>query len=524
MKIMSKPKIILKHSVKNVLNEKNLLSKLHNPFLVNMVFSFQDTDNLYLIMDLLLGGDLRYHLNKSETFNEIQLKFILSCVISGLDYLHINNIIHKDIKPENLVFDTNGYLHITDLGISKVYHEENNKENSGTPGYMAPEVLFNKNHDYSVDFFALGVIGYEIIMRKRPYLGKDKKELRKEIISRQAKLNKEEMLIRGWSNNCADFINDLLQRKKEKRLGFNGIHELKEHPWFKNFNWNDLINKKMEPNWKPPYAENYYHNFKEEDNIGEETDLYYKEIKNREDYQKCFADYTFNNIDLYNEEKKLEKKIEEEEEYKNNKKMKLRYEITSKIINKLKEEIKKFSLPQNRYMNKKSNILYKNPLQLSVFKSKRPVIPNLMKGENISLRLNKSYYLYNFNSKKNNSRKNTKLYINNDSLANTNVISSLNNLTTKYNSKERNAKLNNEKFNSNEKKLNKSFRKNKLLEAMKYTYKPKLNLNLTKNHLYINKMTFRKLPLIKPMKKSSSVVNFDIIKYNKNKKFNFFGN
>ena len=101
MKIMSKPKIIRKNSVKNILNEKNLLSQLHNPFLVNMVFSFQDLDNLYLIMDLLLGGDLRYHLNKSEIFNEIQLKFFMSCVISGLNYLHLNHIIHKDIKPEN---------------------------------------------------------------------------------------------------------------------------------------------------------------------------------------------------------------------------------------------------------------------------------------------------------------------------------------------------------------------------------------------------------------------------------------
>jgi serine/threonine protein kinase len=224
-------------------------------------------------MNLVTGGDLRYQMTKMQTFTESQSKFLVSCLILGLEAIHANDIIHRDIKPENLVLDYKGYLKITDFGIAKKKDNQNLSENSGTPGYMAPEVLFNKNHDYSVDFFALGVIGYEIIMRKRPYLGKDKKELRKEIISRQAKLNKEEMLIRGWSNNCADFINDLLQRKKEKRLGFNGIHELKEHPWLKNFNWNDLINKKMEPNWKPPYAENYYHNFKEEDNIGEETEL-----------------------------------------------------------------------------------------------------------------------------------------------------------------------------------------------------------------------------------------------------------
>ena len=122
MKIMSKVKIIKKNSIKNVLNEKNLLSKLKNPFLVNMVESFQDKDNLYLIMDLLLGGDLRYHINQRKKFKEKELKFIMSCTILGLDYLHKNNIIHKDIKPENLVFDSKGYLRITDLGISKIYH------------------------------------------------------------------------------------------------------------------------------------------------------------------------------------------------------------------------------------------------------------------------------------------------------------------------------------------------------------------------------------------------------------------
>ena len=509
MKIMSKPKIIRKNSVKNVLNEKILLSQLHNPFLVNMVFSFQDLDNLYLIMDLLLGGDLRYHLNKSEVFNEIQLKFFMSCVISGLNYLHLNHIIHKDIKPENLVFDSKGYLHITDLGISKIYHEDNKKENSGTPGYMAPEVLFNKNHDYSVDYFALGVIGYEIIMKRRPYTGKDKKELRKEIIFKQAKLNKDEILIEGWSSNCADFINGLLQRKKEKRLGFNGINELKEHPWFKDFNWDELINKKLEPNWKPPYAENYYHGFKEEEKIGKETELCYEEIKNREEYQKYFEDYTFNEINI-NEEKKEEKEFSESKKDKINLKCE-KYEITSKIINKLRQEIKKFSVSNNRYLNKKKNILYKTPIHFSDFKSKRAYFPNLIKSENSTLRLTKSYYLY-----KDSNSKNSKLNIGSDSYLNSNVISSLNNLSTKYNSKERNV------YNSNKKDFNTSIRINKFFEAPKFFNMQKINFNSTKNNLYFNKMTNRKLPEIKQMKKSSSVGNFgDKIKYNKKTKTNF---
>ena len=507
MKIMSKLKIIRKNSIKNILNEKQLLSKLHNPFLVNMVFSFQDIDNLYLVMDLLLGGDLRYHLNNSVIFNEIQLKFFLSCTILGLDYLHQNKIIHKDIKPENLVFDKNGYLHITDLGISKIYQEENKKENSGTPGYMAPEVLFNKNHDYSVDFFALGVIGYEIIMKKRPYKGKDKKELRKEIIFRQAKLNSEELLNQGWSKNCTEFINGLLQRKKDKRLGKNGVKELMEHPWFDNFNWNDLINLKLKPNWRPPLSENYYHNIDEDDNIGKETELIYEEIKNKEDYQKYFLNYSFN-------ERDLEKKVGggggvEGDEKEKKKKMNLNYDLTFKIIKKLKDELKKFS-----YLSKGGDILYKNPLRFSNdnirhINSRRTIDNNSYKKKEISpFRLTKSYHLYNnFSSKEN-------------------YVSSSNNISTKYNYRKRKNILNDKiKLNDISNEGSNFYKSNynyKSLGVPKYTNKIKLSFNQNnKNTLYFNKFksnNHNQLPMIQKMQKSSSVGNFDKIKFGFNKK------
>ena len=98
MKIMSKIKIIKKNSVKNINNEKKFLTILHNPFLVNMVCSFQDNENLYLVMDLLLGGDMRFHINKKAVYNrkrdEKQLKFVAGCVLLGLKYVHENNIIH----------------------------------------------------------------------------------------------------------------------------------------------------------------------------------------------------------------------------------------------------------------------------------------------------------------------------------------------------------------------------------------------------------------------------------------------
>ena len=84
-------------------------------------------------------------------------------MILGLEFIHGNNIIHRDIKPENLVLDENGFLHITDFGIAKLYQRDNSSETSGTPGYMSPEVMCARNHSYLVDYFAIGVIGYEFM-------------------------------------------------------------------------------------------------------------------------------------------------------------------------------------------------------------------------------------------------------------------------------------------------------------------------------------------------------------------------
>ena len=305
MKIMSKTKIIKKNSVKNINNEKKFLSLLHHPFLVNMICSFQDSDNLYLVMELLLGGDMRYHINKKTVYNkkkdENQLKFIAGCTLIGLNYIHENKIIHKDIKPENLVYDSKGYIHITDFGISKIYHPENGKENSGTPGYMAPEVLFNKDHDYTVDYFSLGVCLYELLMGKRPYHGHNKKELRKDIITRQARIN-EDNIPDGFikSKNffdCINFINGLLERKKERRLGYNGFKEIKEHPWLVNYNWDDLINKSIQPSFIPPQSDSNYDKkyCNEIEKIGDDTQKEYNTIKNKIDYNKYFDNYTCNN-------------------------------------------------------------------------------------------------------------------------------------------------------------------------------------------------------------------------------------
>jgi serine/threonine protein kinase len=171
LKEMSKAKIIDKKSEKSIKYERELLSRLKHPFIVNMKYAFQDYENLYLVMDLLTGGDLRYHISRHKKFSEEQtsnillnfLGFFIGCILLGLEYLHQNSVLHRDIKPENLVLDEKGYVRITDFGIAKLHQKENSCETSGTPGYMSPEVMCGQNHSVAVDYFALGVIAYEFM-------------------------------------------------------------------------------------------------------------------------------------------------------------------------------------------------------------------------------------------------------------------------------------------------------------------------------------------------------------------------
>ncbi|CAD8055876.1 unnamed protein product [Paramecium sonneborni] len=294
IKEMNKCKIINKKSVSSVMNERYLLSNLRHPFLVNMHSAFQDRENLYLVMDLMQGGDLRYHLCKQRKFNEKQTKFFIACLLLALEYLHTNTVLHRDIKPENLVFDRNGYLRLTDLGIARIWKPDNDNDTSGTPGYMAPEVMCRQAHGVASDYFAVGVIAYECMMGKRPYIGKTRKEIRDQIMAKQV-LIKMNQVPEGWSEEAADFINRTLQRKPMNRLGFNGPEEVQSHPWFKNIDWNCFINQTA----TTYYSININHdnfdakfaNMKEDEDP--ETSLLNGQMLRRQSIQDQFNGYTY---------------------------------------------------------------------------------------------------------------------------------------------------------------------------------------------------------------------------------------
>ena len=239
LKEMSKDKIISKSLLDNIFQEKDILLSLYHPFIVNMYCTFQDKNNLYMLMDYLPCKDLRYHMKRHITFNEEQLKFLTACVIEGLDYIHSKNIVHRDIKPENVICDDKGYVRITDFGVAKKINWDSFYEISGTVGYMAPEVFNNKRRIYfESDFFSVGVMLYEIVIGRKPYSGQNGDDFGKE----DAHLNDVHNVL---SEECCDFINKLLIRGHNKRLGKGGISEIKEHAWLKKIEWKHLHYKTM---------------------------------------------------------------------------------------------------------------------------------------------------------------------------------------------------------------------------------------------------------------------------------------
>ena len=156
--------------------------------------------------------------------------------MAALQYVHSKNVIHRDVKPENLVFASNGYAKLTDFGIAKTRRRDNAVETSGTPSYMAPEVIFRQPHGFEVDFYAVGVICHEMMLLRRPYNGRTRKELRAEMLAYRCEVDLDE-LPEGWDPEVVDFINSLLERRPHKRLGFSGASQVKRHPWLSCIDW-----------------------------------------------------------------------------------------------------------------------------------------------------------------------------------------------------------------------------------------------------------------------------------------------
>ena len=311
LKEKSKAKISLRQTFKSLEFEHKMLKKLNHKLICNMYYAFQDTENLYMIMDYFSGGDLRYLICHRNDFIEREVKFITACIALTINYLHKNNVIHRDLKPEKFIFGKNGYLHLTGFGVSlKCKKGETVVSKSGTPGYMAPETIINKPHNFSVDYYALGIIIYELMLNERPYKGNNRQEIKEAMFKSEVNLDEND-IPSGWDINVKDLINGLLKRNKKYRLGNNGFDEIKNHPWLKDIKWDKIENNEFPSPFIFEAEDNFdksYCDLIENDSIYEGNKQLYIDEVNAELYLK---DFYFNSRDkIKNEEnKENEKKI-----------------------------------------------------------------------------------------------------------------------------------------------------------------------------------------------------------------------
>jgi len=200
-------------SIESIKMELNILSSIIHPFILDCRYAFQDNENLYMVTEYLKGGDLRYHLNKPRLqFTEKQAQFIAACLVLSLEFLHNNSIIHRDIRPENILFDADGYCKLSDFGIARIWREQNAPDTSGTPGYIAPEVLMRENQGTAVDYFAVGVVVHEMMKKARPWPGDDRETYKKNVVAYQYSLKKIDTP-ENWGHEASDFVNKLLKRR-----------------------------------------------------------------------------------------------------------------------------------------------------------------------------------------------------------------------------------------------------------------------------------------------------------------------
>jgi protein kinase A len=247
IKIMAKKEIFNLKQVEHTLNEKKILATTSFPFLVSLAFSFKDNANLFLGLEFVSGGEMFSLLNKLGCFTEEVAKFYISQIVLGIEYLHSLDILHRDLKPENTLITSNGYVKITDFGFAKMV-KTRTFTFCGTPEYLAPEILSSTIYGKPVDWWAVGILTYEMVAGFPPFHGDRLKMYEK--ISRG-----EFRMLKKFTPELQDFLKNMIELDITKRFGTlrNGVNDIKKHAWMSSIDWWDIYKKNVTPTIIPKF-------------------------------------------------------------------------------------------------------------------------------------------------------------------------------------------------------------------------------------------------------------------------------
>jgi len=247
LKILKKNKIEQRNQKTHVKVERNILIEISHPFIIKMVYAFQTEKKLYFALEYCPGGELFNLLQKKRQFSEENARFYIVQILLALEHLHKFDIVYRDLKPENVLLDKDGYVRLTDFGLSKKGVKGNKEANSvcGTPEYLAPEVLFRWGHGKAVDWWTLGAILFEMLTGLPPFYTPNREDLFQKI--KYYTLKYPAYL----SFNAKSLLEGLFRKEPDKRLGGgpNDAEDIKAHPWFEGVNWDAFLRKEL----KAPY-------------------------------------------------------------------------------------------------------------------------------------------------------------------------------------------------------------------------------------------------------------------------------
>ncbi|KAJ2700432.1 cAMP-dependent protein kinase catalytic subunit [Coemansia sp. IMI 203386] len=248
MKVLRKSQVVKLKQVEHINNEKNILEVARHPFIVRLECTMQNERNLYMLMEYVPGGELFSHLRRAGRFPDDVARFYAAEIVLALDYLHSKKIIWRDTKPENILLDDRGHVKLTDFGFAKRV-EERTWTLCGTPEYLAPEIIQSKGHGKAVDWWALGILVFEMLAGYPPFYDDNPFGIYEKIL--EGKL----VFPPFFTSSAKDLIQRLLTADVSKRLGnLQGEGEdVKAHPWFAMIDWQVLLQRRIPPPIVPPH-------------------------------------------------------------------------------------------------------------------------------------------------------------------------------------------------------------------------------------------------------------------------------
>lgn len=251
VKVLKKNFIVENREVESTRSEKRVFliaNRERHPFLINLFACFQTENRIYFVMDYVSGGDLMFHIQQ-KMFTARRAQFYAAEVLLALKHFHENGVIYRDLKLDNILLSLDGHIKLADYGLCKENMDYGSTTGTfcGTPDFIAPEILLDQKYGRSVDWWALGVLMYQMLLGKSPFHGNDEDEVYDAILS------DEPLYPIHMPRDSVSILQQLLTRDPSKRLG-SGIKDAEEimsHPYFANISFEDLLNLRVEPPYKP---------------------------------------------------------------------------------------------------------------------------------------------------------------------------------------------------------------------------------------------------------------------------------